>query len=89
MKRPSSLLNHSSPRNQKGHSFMYRTLGFSFISLVLGILIGGALITLLPRPNHIHLTVMPYQSVNLSPEVGGCDRLVRLRAEDPANHYIQ
>jgi hypothetical protein len=49
---------------------MYRTLGFSFICLVLGILIGGALIALLPHHNTIHLTVMPYQGVNISPEVG-------------------
>ena len=49
---------------------MYRSLGFSFISLVLGILIGGALIALIPHHNTIHLTVMPYQGVNISPELG-------------------
>jgi hypothetical protein len=49
---------------------MYRTLGLCFFSLVLGTLIGGALIALLPHPNIIHLTVMPYQGVNISPQKG-------------------
>jgi hypothetical protein len=44
--------------------------GFCFFFLVVGIVIGGCIIAPLPRPNHIHFTVMPNQAVNVSPEVG-------------------
>jgi hypothetical protein len=38
--------------------------------LIVGFLIGGCIGAGFPRPNHIHLIVMPYQEVNLAPEYG-------------------
>jgi hypothetical protein len=38
--------------------------------LLVGILIGGCIEAASPRPNHIHMSVMSYGEVNVSPEVG-------------------
>ena len=46
-----------------------KSMAISLCALVVGVLIGGCLDAAVPRPNHIHLTVMPYQEVNLSPQL--------------------
>jgi hypothetical protein len=60
--------------NQKGFIVMLRLHGpctaLCLCFLLVGIVIGGCLIALLPHSNLIHLTVLPNHAVNLSPEDG-------------------
>ncbi|MBB5058793.1 hypothetical protein HDF16_003507 [Granulicella aggregans] len=49
---------------------VYRTSGLCFLVFLIGVVVGGALIASIHQPNHIHLSVLPYEGVNVSPEPG-------------------
>jgi hypothetical protein len=75
--------------HQKGFIVMLRLhapcTALCLCFLLVGIVIGGCLIALLPHSNLIHLTVLPNHAVNLSPEDGDrIDWVVYKRKTAPA-----